>query len=95
MHNRVGRKWIYIPPLRLKQIDSGPFGIVYGVDKKKRQVYCRIGITWSRPSGQAWRRIGTEKMKSVSAGLYGVWATNEYHRIYFRIGVTRTKPQGE
>ena len=78
---------------KLKQIDSGPFGIVCGVNRQ-RNIYCRRGITRKRPRGNGWIRV-PGKLTYISCGLYGHWGVNKYFRIYFRYGVTYRKPQGQ
>ena len=90
--NRVGKRWIQIGG-RLKQIDSGPFGIVWGINRH-HNIYCRIGITWRNPKGRGWRHVGG-KLKYASAGEFGIWGVNRYNNIYFRYGVTRRRPQGK
>lgn len=58
----------------LVQIDSGPSGIVYGVNRF-HHIYCRKGITLSKPTGTSWARVpGT--LKYVSCGIYGCWGVN-------------------
>ena len=91
MHSRVGSRWIHIGG-KLKQIDSGTFGIVWGVNRH-RNIYCRTGITWRNPKGRGWRHVGG-KLKYVSAGSLGVWGVNKRNQIFFRYGVSRRRPQG-
>ena len=91
MSNRAGRRWHHIGG-RLMQIDSGPFGIVWGVNIR-HYIYCRTGITWRNPKGRSWRRV-PGRLKYASVGQFGVWGVNRHHNIYFRYGVTRSRPQG-
>ena len=90
--SRAGSSWRHIGG-RLSQIDSGPFGIVWGVNKY-HHIYVRTGITWRFRAGRGWRRI-PGGLKQVSAGEYGVWGVNKYNHIYFRRGVTRKNPGGK
>ena len=90
--NRAGSRWIRIPG-GLKQIDSGNFGIVWGVNRHNH-IWCRTGIRWNRPQGTGWRRV-PGGLKYVSVGERGVWGVNRANHIYFRRGVTRGTPQGE
>ena len=77
---------------RLKQIDSGPFGIVCGVNQGD-QIYCRRGITPRRRAGQNWINV-PGRLIYISCGLYGHWGVNKAWNIYFRYGVKQNRPQG-
>lgn len=90
--NRFGKRWIRIGG-KLMQIDSGTFGLVWGVNKAQR-IYCRKGITWRKPQGTKWQHVGG-LLKYLSVGQYGVWGVNRGGYIYFRYGCTRRKPQGD
>ena len=70
----------------LIQIDSGPPGIVYGVNRHY-QIFCRNGITLSNPKGTDWKHVGGA-LKYVSCGIYGCWGVNSANQIWFRHGVT-------
>ena len=91
LRNRVGSRWNHIGG-KLKKIDSGPFGIVWGVNVH-RHFYCRTGITWRNPRGSGWRRIRGTGI-TVSVGSYGVWSVNGGHYVHFRYGVSKRRPQG-
>jgi hypothetical protein len=75
----------YIFTGRLIQIDSGPPGIVYGVNRH-HQIYCRKGISPSKPYGTQWLRV-PGALKYVSCGVYGCWGVNNAEQIWFRKGV--------
>ena len=94
MRNKVGSRWFRIAG-SLTQIDSGPFGIVWGVDRSQN-VFCRTGITWGNPKGSGWRSV-VGKLKYTSCGEFGCWGirtiAGEIH-IMFRYGVSRAKPEG-
>ena len=77
---------------RLRQIDSGPFGIVCGVNRGN-QIYCRRGITPRRRAGRSWINV-PGRLMYISCGLYGHWGVNKAWNIYFRYGVKPSKPQG-
>ena len=87
----TGKSWRRIPGL-LKQIDSGPSGIVCGVNKVN-DVYCRTGISPVKPQGSSWTKL-SGKMKYISCGALGHWAVDPQNRVRFRIGVKPNKPQG-
>ena len=91
IRGRQGRRWSPISG-RLMQIDSGPFGCVWGVNKL-HYIYCRTGIAWNNLKGSKWKRV-TGSLKYVSCGERGVFGVNRANNIYFRRGVTRTTPQG-
>ena len=77
MQARAGRRWYRVGGA-LMQIDSGPFGIVWGVNRN-HQIYCRTGITAKNPRGRGW---------------LGCWGVNKNHQIFYRYGVSRRRPQG-
>ena len=76
----------------LKQIDSGPTGIVYGVNKHDG-IFCRTGITDDNLKGTGWRGVGG-LLKYVSCGPYGCWGVNSADHIWVRSGVTAAKCEG-
>ena len=91
MRNKVGSRWHRIKG-RLIQIDSGPFGFVWGVSRSQR-IYYRTGISWKNPKGSKWRKIGGD-LKYISVGEFGPWGVNRYNKIWFRHGMSRGRPQG-
>lgn len=50
-------------------------------------IYCRKGITLSKPKGTSWGRVPGAP-KYVSCGIYGCWGVNIADQIWFRSGVT-------
>ena len=76
----------------LKQIDSGPEGIVYGVNSNNN-IYCRTGISHARPHGVSWKQV-PGKLKYVSCGNLGCWGVSSGDFIWFRRGVTAEKCEG-
>ena len=91
-YNLYGNYWEEIPG-SLHQIDSGPFGIVYGVNKSN-EIFCVRGITKANPMGMGLTLIGGYKFKYVSCGQYGCWAINLDNSLSFRTGVTATNCVG-
>lgn len=87
----TGKGWLHIGG-RLKQIDSGPPGIVCGVNKND-DIFCRKGISPSQRGGTGWIRV-PGKLKYISCGALGHWGVNKANNIYYRYGVTAGKPQG-
>jgi hypothetical protein len=79
-------------PGGLKQIDSGPFGHVCGVNSGDN-IYCRRGITRRRRYGSSWIHL-SGKLTYISCGKYGHWGVNKAQNIYFRRGVKKNRPQG-
>ena len=75
------------------QIDSGPYGLVWGVTKSYN-VYCRVGITVRNSKGSGWHRV-KGKLKYVSVGQFGTWGVNSRNYIYYRYGVSRVRPYGK
>ena len=86
-----GRSWKRVSG-RLKQIDSGPRGLVCGVNKYNN-IYCRTKISSRYRYGRSWIRI-PGKLKYISCGDYGYWGVNKANNIYFRQGVSRSNPLG-
>ena len=71
---------------KLIQIDSGPSGIVYGVNSH-HMIFCRRAITPRRPKGRGWQRV-PGALKYVSCGIYGCWGVNNNNQTWFRHDVT-------
>ena len=92
VYGRAGSAWHRVPG-GLMQIDSGTFGIVWGVNRH-HYIYCRTGVTWRNPKGRGWRHVGG-RLKYVSVGQFGVWGVNKHDQIFFRYGVSRHRPQGK
>lgn len=89
--NKKGVTWKQVPG-KLKQIDSGPRGVVCGVNKYDN-IYCRLQITSRTPSGKTWAKL-PGKLKYISCGEYGQWGVNKANMIYFRVGYSRINPLG-
>ena len=89
----VGTSWRKIDG-KLKQIDSGPYGIVYGVNAHD-QIFCRTGISSSTPYGTGWKQVTSHgRLKYVSCGALGCWGVSSGDRVYFRSGVSRSNCAG-
>ena len=65
----------------LMQIDSGPRGVVCGVNKGM-EIYCRLGITNKLATGSKWEKI-SGSLKYISCGAYGYWGVTQSNDIYF------------
>ena len=65
----------------LMQIDSGPKGVVCGVNKAMH-IFCRTGITDAQPSGTEWEKI-SGSLSYISCGAYGYWGVTQSGVIYF------------
>ena len=77
----------------LKQVDSGPFGMVYGVNANK-SIYCRVGVTKENPKGISWKKI-PGKLNYVACGLYGCWGLDPLNAIWFLPRVNAEKCEGK
>ncbi|CAB4025803.1 Hypothetical predicted protein, partial [Paramuricea clavata] len=87
-NNPSGTSWKLIPG-KLKQIDSGPSGIVYGVNIHD-QIYCRTGIEYGNPFGTGWKQVTSYgRLKYVSCGVLGCWGVNSTDGIWYRSGITK------
>jgi hypothetical protein len=80
----VTNTWKIIPG-GLKQIDSGPKGIVCGVSSID-EVFCRTGITDGTPEGSAWIKLDGS-LKYISCGEFGHWGVNKNNQVFFRGGI--------
>ena len=80
----VTNTWKIIPG-GLKQIDSGPKGIVCGVSSID-EVFCRTGITDATPEGSAWMKLDGS-LKYISCGEFGHWGVNKNNQVFFREGI--------
>ena len=78
-----GRSWVRVGGT-LKQIESGPNGVVWGVNRWNN-IYYRAGINKRRPLGTSWIRIGG-KLKHISPGCIGVYGLNTRGYIYIYRG---------
>lgn len=87
----LGVSWKRVPG-GLMQIDSGPRGIVCGVNRGNN-IYCRLQITRRTPYGRRWINV-PGKLKYISCGVYGHWGVSRSNQIFFRKGVSRSLPQG-
>ena len=86
--NPDGTLWLLIRD-KLKQIDSGPAGIVYGVDAQDK-IYCRTGIKSGNLFGTGWKQVTDYgRLKYVSCGVLGCWGVNSNEIVWFRSGVTK------
>ncbi len=59
-------------------------------------MFFRNGINENNQIGDTWLELGNEKFTSVSCGKDGMLvATATNNRLWYRQGITMTKPQGE
>ena len=91
IYYRAKKRWLHVGG-KLKQIDSGPRGIVCGVNKYDN-IYCRLQVSSRCRQGRRWVRV-PGKLKYISCGDYGHWGVNKANDIYFREGVSRSNPGG-
>lgn len=70
----VGTRWVRVGG-RLVQVESGPSGQTWGVNKA-RAIYYRAGVTRTKPIGRYWLRIGG-RLKQVAVGCKGVFGIDE------------------
>ena len=91
VRNKAGRRWIGVGG-SLMQVDSGPFGIVWGVNRRQN-IFFRTGITWRNPKGNGLAPRGG-RLKYISCGEFGCWGVNRRNKVFFSYGVSRKTPQG-
>lgn len=91
--NPKGRKWVKVSG-RLRQVDSGPSGVVYAVGRDG-DARCRAKITGNKPEGSFWRTVNSPSyMSYVSCGSFGCWASDSRARVWFRDGVSKYNCRG-
>lgn len=82
--NPTGMKWKHVGG-GLQQIDSGPAGVVYGIDEN-HDLLCRDGIKPGSPVGLLWTRI-QGSYKHVTCGSKGCWALTTNKEVLYRFGI--------
>ena len=75
----------------LMQIDSGPKGVVCGVNKGM-EIYCRFGITDKLATGSKWTKL-SGSLKYISCGAYGYWGVSQSNEVYFTAAVSGATTQ--
>lgn len=75
----------------LTQIEAGPNGQVWGVNVNK-ELYTRIGVSRSSPSGFKWKKIGSRSFISVTIGLNKLYAIDVGYTVYMGSIVRQTSP---
>ena len=80
----VGMKWVSVGGVRLKQVDSGARGILWGTSAKNK-IYYRTGINRKRPTGSGWVHV-RGRLNFVSPGCRGVVGVDKRGKIYQYIG---------
>ena len=67
-----GKQWYQING-KMKQVDSGPLGVLCGITVKNT-IDCRTGVSLTDPKGNGWSAIPFEqKPKHISCGKFGCW----------------------
>ena len=64
----------------MKQIESGPNGAVWGVNRRN-QIFYRAGVTRRNPIGRRWLHI-RGRLSYISVGCAGVYGVNKRHQIW-------------
>ena len=75
-----GKGWSRVDG-ELKQLDSGPNGAVWGVNRANK-VFFRGGVTSGRPTGRYWIHISGRRLNFVSPGCSGVFGVGSNGRIW-------------
>ena len=63
------------------QLDAGPNGQVWAVSEKG-DIYIRIGVSSSSPSGLSWQKMGKQNFKSVAVGLNKVFTVDVNNTVH-------------
>ena len=80
-----GTKWNLLSSQPLTHIDSGPRGIVYGLDRNY-QIYCRTGISSDVREGTGWKML-PGLLTYVSCNVLGCYGVDAYNKVWYRHGV--------
>jgi hypothetical protein len=89
-----GKQWYQISG-KMKQIDSGPLGILCGITVEQK-IDCRTGVSLIDPKGNGWSTIPFEKKpKHISCGEFGCWVVTTSNKVrialyYFKLSVLIT-----
>ena len=76
----MGTTWMKVEGI-LRQLDSGPKGIICGVNYKS-SVYQREGITELNPIGAKWQAC-SGRLDYISCNDYGFWGRDYRSDVYF------------
>lgn len=77
----------------ITRISAGSAG-VWAVDSSG-QVFYRIGIADSVPTGTGWKRFSTPyKLKDITSGEFGVWGVDTSNVLYFLLASTNGNLEG-
>lgn len=75
-----GKQWYQVPQ-KMKQLDSGPLGILCGITVEEK-IVCRTGISVTNPKGNGWMPIDFEqKPKHISCGKFGCWVVTTRNKV--------------
>jgi hypothetical protein len=83
-------KWTKIDG-SLTQIEAGPNGHVWGVNVNN-ELYTRIGVSQTSPSGSKWETIGSRSFVSVTIGLDKLYAVDVGNTVYMGSIARQTSP---
>ena len=84
--NSLGTRWRHIGG-RLKQVESGPNGVVWGVNRHN-QIFFRAGVTRRNPVGRRWHYIRQGRLRHISVGCTGVYGLSTNGQIWkYRGGI--------
>ena len=75
----IGIRWRNVGG-RLKRIESGPNGAVWGVDKKGK-IFTRAGVSRRNPLGSRWVHINGQ-LSSVTVGCTGVFGVSRNNVVW-------------
>lgn len=73
---------------RLNQIESGPNGVTWGVNRASK-IFYRAGVNRRRPIGSHWVLI-KGRLKSVSPGCTGIYGVNKKGQVWLYSGKDHT-----
>ena len=75
----LGTRWRNVGG-RLKRIESGPNGAVWGVNKKDN-IFTRAGVSRRNPMGKRWVRVSGQ-LSSVTVGCTGVFGVSRNNAVW-------------
>ena len=75
----LGSRWRKVSG-KLKRVESGPNGAVWGVNKKEK-VFTRAGVSRRNPIGTKWVTV-RGRLTFVTVGCTGVYGVRKDHRVW-------------
>ncbi len=73
--------WMKIGCDHMVKIEAGPNDQVWGLNANN-ELFTRIGVNQSFPSGLTWNKVGTKSFVSITTGLWKIYAVDAGNAVY-------------